>query len=558
MNIQATRVELAGNTLIITQARNRGQGGELRVSAERLNLTDAAEIFTEARENGQGGDVLITADRVSLSNNARISSLTLSQNDEGAGNLSIQARESLQISGVGGDRTGIFAQGGISTGTGEIQIDSGVLTMDGGVIGTPAEAGSIAGARAGNICVMVKQLRLKGGAVIDSSTLGGATGGNITIQATEEAHLAGRSRIVSGTSGAGHAGRIDVNATRLTLTDGSQIASSSSGGRGLGGNVVIRAGDVDLSGDAMIAAGTSGAGHAGSIEIDVANLRLSDGAQITSGSVRGPGQGGDVAITARKTITVVGEGTSIRSNTLGAGTGGSIVLQAPVIELQGGALVTVGSNGAGDSGSAQITARELQLRGDSTITTEASRASGGDISIQVNILQLQASRVTSAVQGEAGTVGGDITIDAQGAVTLQDSTISASAVDGNGGNINIETGILLQDFRSVITATAEVGIDGAVGIRAATTNISGTVRPLPRRFASAEPLSQLRCAQRLRGEKISSFVVAGRAGLPVDPSGGLPSLLVELPPVGYETLVQPSDNQLAAVSTAASWYPCPK
>ncbi len=173
VNIRAARVELSDNTLIGTQARSSGPGGDLRVSAGRLKLTSAAEISTEARNNAQGGNVLITADRVALSNNARINSLTLSRHDEGAGNLLIRAQESLHISGADDDRTGIFAQGGIATEIGEIQIDSGTLLMDGGVIGTPAEAGSITGARAGNISVMVDKLDLKGGAIIDSSTLGG-------------------------------------------------------------------------------------------------------------------------------------------------------------------------------------------------------------------------------------------------------------------------------------------------------------------------------------------------------------------------------------------------
>ncbi len=556
IHIRAARVELADNALIGTQTLNSGPGGELKVSAGRLDLTGAAEMFTEARDNGQGGDVLITADQVALSDNARISSLTLSRHDEGAGNLVIQAQASLQIRGAGGDRTGIFAQGGIATEIGEIQIDSGALLMDGGVIGTPAEAGSISGARAGNISVAVKQLRLEGEAVIDSSTLGGATGGDIAIQATD-AHLSERARIVSGTSGAGHAGMIDIEATHLILTDGALIASSSSGGLGRGGNVTIVASAVDLSHDASIRAGTSGAGHAGRIEVDATNLRLSDGAQITSGSVRGPGLGGDVAITAKEDIVVVGENTSIRSNTLGSGTGGSITLQARTVMLDEGAVVTVDSTGAGDSGSVRIEAERLLLREESTITTEASRASGGDISIDVERLELRASHVTAAVQGEVGTFGGDITIKASSALILQGSTISASAVDGNGGNIDIETGVLLQDDESLITATATVGIDGVVGIRAATTNISGTVTPLPRRFASASPLSQLRCAQRLRGGQISSFVVAGRAGLPVDPSGGLPSLFVDLPQKVDGVLAQlPFERQAAA--TITHWHPCPK
>lgn len=106
------------------------------------------------------------------------------------------------------------------------------------------------------------------------------------------------------------------------------------------------------------------------------------------------------------------------------------------------------------------------------------------MTIAADRLELQDSQVTAAVQGEAGTFGGDINIDVTGsailhnslvsasanegqggniniaatdALILQSSTISASANVGQGGNIDIETGVFLMDGLSHITATAGVG-----------------------------------------------------------------------------------------------------
>ncbi len=161
----------------------------------------------------------------------------------------------------------------------------------------------------------------------------------------------------------------------------------------------------------------------------------------------------------------------------------------------------------------------------------------------------------SANEGQGGNIG----IAAPEAVVLQSSTISASANEGQGGRIDIETGVFLQDASSNITATAgPAGIDGEVDIRAVTTDVSGTVTPLPQRFASTSPLSHLRCAQRLRGGQVSSFVVAGRAGLPVDPSGGLPSFFVKLAPDTRFVSAGQSFDQPTATSTTASWYPSQK
>jgi hypothetical protein len=256
-----------------------------------------------------------------------------------------------------------------------------------------------------------------------------------------------------------------------------------------------------------------------------------------------------------------------------------------MVGVKDGAVIAANSSGSGRAGTVSIAARELSLQQHSTITTEASQASGGAVTIAVHRLELRDSQVTAAVQGEAETLGGDIDIDVTGSVILHNSSVSASANEGRGGNIDmtatdavilknsairasadigqggiiaIETGVFLMDGTSHITATAgPAGIDGAVDIRAVTTDIKGTVTLLPQRFASTSSLSDLRCAQRLRGGQISSFVVAGRAGLPVDPSGGLPSFLVELPQEA--PLIGKSFEPLHTdTPTAADWYPCPK
>jgi filamentous hemagglutinin family protein len=526
VRVSSQILDMAGESAIVTQSQGRSTGGKVDIRAERVELAERSFIGTEARNNGQGGDVSIVADEVSLATNAKIISNTL-RNRGGAGNILVTVANTLQITDISGGQTGIFAQGGAASEIGEIRIEGGALMMHGGVVGTPASEQTDARARAGNISVTVGSLRLKGGASIDSRTLGGAAGGNISIFATE----------------------------------------------------------ADLSEEATIAAGTRGGGAAGLIRVDVLRLTLADGAQITSSTEGGSGTGGDVNIEAREAILVNGASTSIRSSASGSGAGGNIVLQAEMVGVKDGAVIAANSSGSGRAGTVSIAARELSLQQHSTITTEASQASGGAVTIAVHRLELRDSQVTAAVQGEAETLGGDIDIDVTGSVILHNSSVSASANEGRGGNIDmtatdavilknsairasadigqggiiaIETGVFLMDSTSHITATAgPAGIDGAVDIRAVTTDIKGTVTLLPQRFASTSSLSDLRCAQRLRGGQISSFVVAGRAGLPVDPSGGLPSFLVELPQEA--PLIGKSFEPLHTnTPTAADWYPCPK
>jgi len=64
-----------------------------------------------------------------------------------------------------------------------------------------------------------------------------------------------------------------------------------------------------------------------------------------------------------------------------------------------------------------------------------------------------------------------------------------------------------------------------VDIRALITNLSEIVTPLPKNYISAEALLKEPCEVRARGGKLSSFVIQGRDGLPIEPGGFMPSPL---------------------------------
>ncbi len=59
----------------------------------------------------------------------------------------------------------------------------------------------------------------------------------------------------------------------------------------------------------------------------------------------------------------------------------------------------------------------------------------------------------------------------------------------------------------------------------AANDLSGTIAPLSQRFSPAVVLLRQRCAERLRGGQVSSFIVGGRDGVPVAPDGVLSSPL---------------------------------
>jgi hypothetical protein len=83
----------------------------------------------------------------------------------------------------------------------------------------------------------------------------------------------------------------------------------------------------------------------------------------------------------------------------------------------------------------------------------------------------------------------------------------------------------VADPRSVVDASSDKGINGTVNIESII-DLSENATPLPQGFAESLVLLAEPCAERLRGGQVSSFVMSGRAGIPPDPSGGLPATMV--------------------------------
>jgi hypothetical protein len=76
-----------------------------------------------------------------------------------------------------------------------------------------------------------------------------------------------------------------------------------------------------------------------------------------------------------------------------------------------------------------------------------------------------------------------------------------------------------------LDASSQLGVAGTVEVSTPTADLSGVVTPLPQSFTQATALLPQRCAERLQGQPVSTFVLAGRDSLPSQPGGVLPSPL---------------------------------
>jgi large exoprotein involved in heme utilization and adhesion len=269
-------------------------------------------------------------------------------------------------------------------------------------------------------------------------------------------------------------------------------------------------------------------GDGGSLEVRVGRLALTGGAQISS-STSGAGSGGTLTVVATDGISIAGhnqEGhpSGLFSSTIGSGRGGDLQVSARQIQLSNGGIITASSTGDGAAGTLRIHAGETFRSQQGVVTTGAARAGGGRLDLSAGrLVQLQDSEVTTSVRGGGGDAG-NLTLTAP-SVVADHSSIIANAFGGRGGNIQITADAFLADPASLVSASSTLGLSGTVDIQAPVTALSGTLAPLPQTVVQVAALLPARCAARYRGGTVSSLVLGGRGGLPLEPSGVLPSPL---------------------------------
>ncbi len=421
------------------------------------------------------------------------------------------------------------------------------------------------GGTGGQIILHADSLTLRDAAEISTSTYGPANAGTIDITATS----------------------VRLLGSDFALTQIAANANPLVGDGGAGGDIVIHADSVEINNvNAQLSAITFGSGNAGLIDVQTPSLTLKGGSilvttaftgnggavRINGGSVTldqmngspsaiaaltaGAGLGGNITLNLTGTLQLL-NGSFISSDTLGANDGGSINIHAQSIRLDTGASIRgaspnpFGLDNPGRAGAISISADNSILLNSQTvdsqtvISTSAPQSSGGNITLSAGSeVQLVQSQITSQA-GPGG--GGNIMVSAPTQVYLLDSTFTAQAV-GDGGNLSVTGPVffilnngglisksssanggnisILSDFffqsASLIDASAPFGLPGTVSVSAPQVDLSGSLIGLPSNLLGTETQLRPDCGVRLTGN-ISSFIVLGRGGLPIQPGGFVPS-----------------------------------
>ena len=508
------------------------RGGQLLVDNSKI------EANTTGTGEGQGIDIAVV-NNLNLLNGGQINSLSTLGLGVG-GNISVNA-QSLRVDGGGLVDENFVPLTQISTSTGDLFSGGGP-------------------AKGGDIVLQVGSLEVANSAQISSASFGEGDAGRIDITALSirlDALLTTVAQISANTQqieGGGNAGDIVIRTGSLEMHNGATMFAASFG-TGQAGRVDLGAGSISLNSGSIITAATFGAGHGGNVQITTDTLRIDGKNTLTGGpdlltgiqavttSLDSPAPGGNIQITARSieldhmgslftTSFGIGPGGNIEINTgnlkltrgstiraegLDAGPAGNISLHADQnIVLMGNSAVSTSALGSSGGGISVIAGSEIRLR-NSGITAQAGPGGGGNITLMApDMIYL----LNSTLSAEAAGDGGNLTIDPVFFV-LNDSSLISRSSSANGGNISILGNYFFQSS-SLIDASAPFGLPGTVSVTAPDLDLSGSLIGLPSNLLDIENQLRPDCRVRL-AEKMSSFIMLGRGGLPIEPGGFVPS-----------------------------------
>ncbi|WP_445636902.1 Filamentous hemagglutinin FhaB/tRNA nuclease CdiA-like TPS domain-containing protein [Nostoc sp. DSM 114161] len=506
-------LSLTNGSQISTNVLGRGNAGNITIEASgnvKLDgvFIDAGKFFLNdldydqssgLKSNlniggvGNAGNIQVTTGSLSVTNGAGISSFTAGVGN--GGNITINARDNITFSGFGG------------------------RAKNGSIVSTEGVINAIG--NGGDIRITASNLLLKDGGRLNSINGGQGNGGNIFLNV-------GNTITINGVAGSGlsysgvdteafnsNAGNIQIETGSLFLTNGGRISSPVSEGKGNGGNITINArdtviidgvlkdvtynvGKLDIS-SGLFSSLLNGEGKGGDIEITTGSLSVTNGATI-SGSTGGQGNGGNITIKARDTVTLDGGKNGLATDVgsdagrTSTGNAGNIRINARELFLKNGAILGAFSGSPGNGGNIFIDTRDAVTfdgsNGENVLsgayTFAAGSGNSGNIQVKTGTLTLTNGGIVNASTSSTGNAG-NITIDASDRILIDAvgttgfSSGIFSAVNregvGNGGNINLTTSSLFLNRGLISSSSVGQGKAGDININSdsATLNNQGFI-----------------------------------------------------------------------------------
>ncbi len=255
LTIETDRFDITQSAFLNTSTFSPAPGGNVKIRAGDLTLSDPlpntvspTAIFSSSiGSTGIPGDVMISSRSLSASSGAQITStggvdLPIAFIPVGGpgGNVSIEAEESVVLTGVGDFQPTQFSATSYSTfPAGSLSISTPLLIVqDGARLLATSNAGE-----GGNISVQADDiLLLRNSSDITATATGIGDGGNIELD-TSRLLLLGNSRVTANAE-RGLGGTIDISSRLLLQSVDSQITASSALGKDFSGQVQLNQAQV--------------------------------------------------------------------------------------------------------------------------------------------------------------------------------------------------------------------------------------------------------------------------------------------------------------------------
>ncbi len=383
-DIRAQTVELKNGTILSTDTFGRAHGADMNITASEYVQISAGKLRVGSigsKASGNAGSLHIQAPVVQMEGGTEIQSESKGKSAGNAGNVRLDALESLSVS------------------------DSFIDTYTTGV------------GNAGNVSINGGAVVLDAGTQIRAYTQGSGNAGEVSISASASLDLLGDPGIRTETAGTGNAGQILLNAPVIHLQGNAAVSSSAGSAENSGnaGTIFMQADSLFLSGESRVSTETGGRGWAGDIESQTRTLAM-NGASLSSASTAesGGGDAGTITVRAQDSI-FLSNGALLSTDAVSAG-GGSILAEAGNrISLSESEISTSVHKGTGNGGDIRI----------------GNAQTGEPVFVTLNHSHVKAN----ADEGD----GGAVFVITQNYLKSADSAVEASSRRGNDGTVRIES-----------------------------------------------------------------------------------------------------------------------
>ncbi|MDF5714735.1 MAG: filamentous hemagglutinin N-terminal domain-containing protein [Rhizonema sp. NSF051] len=480
INITTGSLSIMNTSEVNTFTFGQGNAGNVNINARdhlefdgaRRGLASGIVNVALPQSTGDAGNININTGTLSLTNGAQVSAFSIGQGK--AGSVTINAKDSVSLDGMQSEemRSGINTFNSINSigNNGGISITSGTLSIS-------------------------------NGAQLNTSTSGMGDAGDVTIDARNHVWFNnGRILTSANQTATGLGGDVSITSGDISLANGSLIVLSTAG-QGNAGNAFLTTHSLSLTNGSQLTLSTTGQGNAGNAFFTTRSLSLTDGSLLTSSTYNSSGNASAIWIKATESVNLSGRNpmnglsTGIYSDTLNiaTGSGGSITIDTNAFRLSDGAVIDVRTTTNGNAGSIAINSKTFEaMNGGELVSTSSGSGSAGNIQIHAtdwvnvngndptvetrrkvfnssgdNILGGNLSNVEAAsglfVRSSGSGSAGDIEVNAPQIRLDNRGTLNAESTSGNGGNINLQSNLLLLRRGALISTTAGTAEGGGNG-----------------------------------------------------------------------------------------------